>query len=61
MVRNYRKPLVIVGPKTLLRHPAAVSPLSSMTPGTHFQPVLQDPAAKPDQCAFLLPPICLCP
>jgi len=46
MVRNYRKPLVIVGPKLLLRHPSAVSTISDMMPGTSFRPVLSDPAAK---------------
>jgi probable 2-oxoglutarate dehydrogenase E1 component DHKTD1 len=45
LVRNYRKPLIIVGPKTLLRHPDAVSSLSDMGPGTSFQAVLPDTAA----------------
>lgn len=40
MVRNYRKPLIIVGPKVLLRHPAATSTLQDMAPGTHFFPVI---------------------
>jgi len=44
MVRNYRKPLVVVAPKTLLRLPGAASTLSDMAPGTSFQPVLSDPA-----------------
>jgi probable 2-oxoglutarate dehydrogenase E1 component DHKTD1 len=42
MKRNFRKPLVIAGPKGLLRLPAAASPLEAMAPGTHFQPVLPD-------------------
>lgn len=42
MVRNFRKPLIVVGPKLLLRLPAAVSSLKEMVPGTHFQPVLGD-------------------
>lgn len=42
MVRNFRKPLVVVGPKLLLRLPAAVSSLQEMGPGTHFKPVLGD-------------------
>ncbi|RZF39407.1 hypothetical protein LSTR_LSTR000928 [Laodelphax striatellus] len=42
MLRNYRKPLVIVGPKILLRLPEATSPLSAMEPGTNFQPVIDD-------------------
>lgn len=46
MVRNYRKPLVIIGPKLLLRHPSAVSTIDDMLPGTTFRPVLSDPVAK---------------
>lgn len=42
MVRNFRKPLVVVAPKTLLRLSAAVSSLTDMAPGTTFQPVLDD-------------------
>jgi len=42
MVRNFRKPLIVVGPKLLLRLPAAVSSLEEMGPGTHFKPVLGD-------------------
>ena len=45
MVRPFRKPMVVVGPKTLLRLPAATSTLEDMAPGTAFQPVLQDTAA----------------
>jgi len=41
-VRNYRKPLVVVAPKTLLRLPAAASQLKDMAPGTSFKPVLPD-------------------
>jgi probable 2-oxoglutarate dehydrogenase E1 component DHKTD1 len=43
MLRNFRKPLIVVGPKVLLRHPTAVSSLTEMGPGTTFQPVLADP------------------
>lgn len=42
MLRKYRKPLIIVGPKILLRHPQAVSTLEDMSPSTQFQPVLPD-------------------
>jgi 2-oxoglutarate dehydrogenase E1 component len=37
----YRKPLVLMTPKSLLRHPAAVSPLAAMTNGP-FMPVIDD-------------------
>lgn len=42
MIRNFRKPLIVVGPKTLLRFSGAVSSLSEMAPGTSFRPVLGD-------------------
>ncbi|XP_076065924.1 2-oxoadipate dehydrogenase complex component E1 [Oratosquilla oratoria] len=48
MIRNYRKPLIMAGPKGLLRLPAAVSPLSDMAPGTHFKPVLGDQEVPPE-------------
>lgn len=43
MIRSYRKPLVVVAPKTLLRLPAASSSLSEMRDGTFFQTVMEDP------------------
>jgi 2-oxoglutarate dehydrogenase E1 component len=42
MKRNFRKPLVIMTPKSLLRHPQGVSKLSELTSGT-FETVLDDP------------------
>lgn len=38
--RNYRQPLVIMTPKSLLRHKLALSSLSDFTTGTEFQPVI---------------------
>lgn len=50
MLRAYRKPLVVVAPKTLLRHADAVSSLADMAPGQRFQPVLPDShVTKPEQ------------
>lgn len=43
MLREFRKPLIVVGPKLLLRHPAAVSSLTEMIPGTKFVSVIDDP------------------
>ncbi|KAI0786303.1 dehydrogenase E1 and transketolase domain-containing protein 1 [Abortiporus biennis] len=43
MKRNYRKPLIVAGPKALLRLPAASSTLVDMEPGTKFSPALADP------------------
>ncbi|CAD5223930.1 unnamed protein product [Bursaphelenchus okinawaensis] len=45
----FRKPLIIISPKVLLRHPQAASPLSEFGEGTHFHPVLDDVASKPDK------------
>jgi len=38
--RRFRKPLVVMAPKSLLRHKRAVSKLSDMASGTHFHRVL---------------------
>ncbi|KAJ2691756.1 hypothetical protein GGH99_002187 [Coemansia sp. RSA 1285] len=46
MKRNYRKPLVVAGPKTLLRLAAATSTLEDMAPGTSFRPVISDSLAS---------------
>jgi 2-oxoglutarate dehydrogenase E1 component len=39
---NFRKPLVVMSPKSLLRHPACVSSITELEPGTKFQPVLHE-------------------
>ncbi len=41
--RSFRKPLVMMAPKSLLRHPEAVSTLDDMASG-HFQEVLDEPS-----------------
>jgi 2-oxoglutarate dehydrogenase E1 component len=41
MKRNYRKPLIVFTPKSLLRHPKAVSTLEELAKG-HFQEVIDD-------------------
>ena len=38
--RSYRKPLVLMTPKSLLRHKLAVSALEEFTPGHGFRPVI---------------------
>jgi len=40
LARNFRKPLVVVAPKTLLRLPAATSTHEDFQPGTLFHNVL---------------------
>jgi 2-oxoglutarate dehydrogenase E1 component len=42
--RPFRKPLVVMSPKSLLRHPMCTSPLADMAEGTRFKEVLDDPA-----------------
>ncbi len=44
--RKVRKPLVVMTPKSLLRHPEAVSPQSELTKGG-FNTVIADEAVKP--------------
>lgn len=46
--RNFRKPLVIFTPKSLLRHPKCVSTLEEMVKG-RFQEVIDDTDANPDK------------
>jgi 2-oxoglutarate dehydrogenase E1 component len=45
MKRNFRKPLIVMSPKSLLRHKAAVSTLADLTDGT-FETVIDDPAQR---------------
>jgi 2-oxoglutarate dehydrogenase E1 component len=49
--RNFRKPLVVMTPKSLLRHKLAVSSLAEMEQGTHFRFVYPeaDAIAAPDK------------
>jgi 2-oxoglutarate dehydrogenase E1 component len=42
--RNFRKPLILMTPKSLLRHKRAVSKMSEMGPGSSFHRVLWDDA-----------------
>ncbi len=43
LLRDLPRPLVVMTPKSLLRHPLAFSPLAELGQGTRFQPVLDDP------------------
>jgi 2-oxoglutarate dehydrogenase E1 component len=45
-LRPYRKPLVVMSPKSLLRHAASVSGLDEVTSG-RFQRVIDDPDVEP--------------
>ncbi len=43
--RDFKKPLIIMAPKSLLRHPGAVSRLEDFTKGS-FQEIIADPSAS---------------
>ena len=45
VLRPYRKPLIVMTPKSLLRHPRAVSSMSELARG-RFERVLRDPDVK---------------
>jgi 2-oxoglutarate dehydrogenase E1 component len=49
--RNFRKPLIVFEPKSLLRHKLAVSSLADMSEGSRFQHVIPeiDELAPPDE------------
>jgi 2-oxoglutarate dehydrogenase E1 component len=49
MNRDFRKPLVIMTPKSLLRHKQAVSSLADFTGDSHFRRIVSDPAAPADE------------
>jgi 2-oxoglutarate dehydrogenase E1 component len=53
MKTNFRKPLVVFTPKSLLRHPQAVSSKSAFTKGT-FQAVIEDTLVGPKQAKTLV-------
>jgi 2-oxoglutarate dehydrogenase E1 component len=46
MKRNFRKPLILLTPKSLLRHKEAVSPIDDLIRG-HFREVIDDADADP--------------
>jgi len=49
MHRNFRKPLVIMTPKSLLRHKLAVSSTADFTGNSHFMRILSDTNAPADK------------
>ncbi|GMW00935.1 MAG: hypothetical protein AMXMBFR84_20720 [Candidatus Hydrogenedentota bacterium] len=42
VIRPWRKPLIVITPKSLLRHPKCVSPLAEFGAGTRFQRLMPD-------------------
>ncbi len=49
MLRNFRKPMIIMSPKSLLRHKAAVSRTEDFMGDSHFMRILSDPNAPADK------------
>lgn len=49
----FRKPLVVMSPKSLLRHPKVTSKLEDLANG-EFQPILDDPTANPEKVERLV-------
>ncbi|KAG9280801.1 putative 2-oxoglutarate dehydrogenase E1 component DHKTD1, mitochondrial [Astyanax mexicanus] len=54
MIRNFRKPLIVASPKTLLRFSGAVSSLEEMGPGTSFKSVIGDSSVNPESVQRVL-------
>jgi 2-oxoglutarate dehydrogenase E1 component len=46
--RDFRKPLVVFTPKSLLRHPQCISPVEDLAHG-HFMEVMDDPGVYPQE------------
>lgn len=53
MRRDFKKPLVIMSPKSLLRHPAATSRIEELTTGV-FEEILDDPNAPKNAARLIL-------
>ena len=49
LARPFRKPLIVMSPKSLLRHPACVSDISDFETGTKFREVIDDASVTPSQ------------
>ncbi len=47
LARPFRKPLIVMAPKSLLRHPECVSAPDAFASGTRFQEVIDDPEVGP--------------
>ncbi len=50
---NFRKPLIVMSPKSLLRHPKVISTIEDLATG-EFQPIIDDATAKADKVEKLV-------
>lgn len=50
----FRKPLVVMSPKSLLRHPLCVSNITEMEEGTEFLPIIAETEVKPKDAKRLI-------
>lgn len=53
VLRPIRKPLIVMSPKSLLRHPEAISTLAELTEGA-YQRVIADPTVQPREAERVL-------
>ncbi len=54
LVRPFRKPLILMTPKSGLRHPEVISEINDFATGTRFLEVIDDPTANPAKIKILL-------
>ncbi len=54
LAREVRKPLIVMSPKSMLRHPQAVSAMAEFETGTSFQEVIDDSSVKAKDVKRLL-------
>jgi len=54
LARDHRKPLIVMSPKSMLRHPLALSDKADFAPGTRFHEIIDDPIADPKKVARLI-------
>ena len=53
MITNFRKPLILFTPKSLLRHPKVISDIDELT-SSKFMPVISDNEIDPDKAESLV-------
>ncbi len=52
--RNFRKPLIVMSPKSLFRHPECVSDIKDLQTNNNFKEIFDDPIADPKKVKTLL-------